>query len=145
MNNTLLRRTLLATAAAVIALCLAGCGDDKVDAAIDSAPASASVDDFCEVWNDDHVAADATSEEYADSLHEAAQKLAQVGTPEAVGDSERHGFETFVAVMSAIDADDVEQLQGAAGPEDLADAFGLTAHEGRDLTAFLTYTATACA
>ena len=68
MNNTLLRRGLLATAAAALALGLAGCGNDHVDAAdIDSAPASASVDDFCEVWNDDAVAADATPEEYADS------------------------------------------------------------------------------
>ena len=47
--------------------------------------------------------------------------------------------------MSDIDADGVERFQGAAGPADLEDAFDLTSEEGRDLTAFLAYTATACA
>ncbi len=150
--TTLTARVLGAAVALPLVLGLAGCGDDghdshrSVDAAdIAAAPRTSGVDDFCEAWNDDMgVSADASPDKLADGLQDGAERLTQVGTPEELSDAERDGFEAFVAAMADIDADGVEQFQRAAGPDDLADAFGLDADQGKDVVAFLDYAATAC-
>jgi hypothetical protein len=151
----------LATGAAVVitGFSLTACGDDDggndgggggggdAGDAGDS-PDNASTEDFCAVWNDDSIGggADASPDEQADAAHEAADALAEVGTPEGMDESARNGFEVFVEFLSEVDGDDIEKFSNAnpSDPDAFADTLGIDKGEAEDVIAFITYSAQEC-
>ena len=111
-------------------------------------PDDATVEEFCETWNDDSIggAEDDTPEEQADSAHAAAAALAEVGSPEELDDAARHGFEVFLDFLANVDADDIASFAEAnpSEPDAFADALGIDAEDADDVIAFITYASQQC-
>jgi hypothetical protein len=161
-----LKRAVAAGAAIVITgFSLAACGSDadgegdggedsneSVDAGsgidVSDSPSDAPVEEFCETWNDDSIGGgpDDTPDEQADSAHEAAAALAEIGSPEGLDDAGRHGFEVFVDFLANVDADDIASFAEAnpSDPDAFAQVLGIDAEEADDVIAFITYAAQQC-
>ena len=106
-------------AAALLAFSLTACG---------GAPTDASEEDFCEAvleqpGND------------ADSIHDWADELEEVGTPEDIPDDAREGFELLVDTAKDVDDDDLDD-------ENFADEFSDDDQE--KFTAYSAYLAETC-
>jgi hypothetical protein len=152
-----LKRSLATGAAVVIAgLSLVACGSDDDGGgggggdAGDSggAPDNASTEDFCGVFTDmsSDFSAGGSADEQADAAHELADKFNDVGTPDDIPADARNGFEVFIGFLGDVNADDIEAFDNAS-PDDagaLADVLGVDEADVADVTAFFTYTATAC-
>ena len=152
-----LKRALATGAAVVIAgFSLTACGDDDgggnggsgngSDAG--DAPDGATTEEFCGVWTDDSLGGSEgdSPDEQADAAHEAADKLAEVGTPEGMDESARNGFEVFVEFLSKVDGDDIESFTNAnpGDPDAFAESLGIDKEEGENVIAFITYSAQEC-
>jgi len=147
----------LATGAVVVlaAFSFTACGDDDGDGGgsgdggdAGGAPTDASVEEFCEVWNDDTIGGGDSEdpEDQADAAHEAADRLSEVGTPEDIEDDARNGFEVFVEFLNDVEGSDIEKF-AEADPTDqdaFADTLGIDKDEAEDVIAFITYAATTC-
>jgi hypothetical protein len=155
-----LKRALATGAAILIAgFSLTACGDDGGndggnDGGSDGgssggdAPDSATKEEFCAVWNDDTIGNGAgdSPDEQADAAHEAAEALAEVGTPDDLEESERNGFEVFVDFLAEVDGEDIETF-AEADPTDqdsFADSLGIDKSEADDVIAFITYASQEC-
>jgi len=150
----------LATGAAIViaAFSLTACGDDDNggdgggggngggDAA--DAPDNADTKEFCDVFTQmtEDLDGGGSAEEQADSAHELADKLSEVGTPEGADESQRNGFELYVDFLAEVDADDIKKFEEADqnDPDAFADTLGLDEEEVADVTSFFTFAATAC-
>jgi hypothetical protein len=114
------------------ALVLAGgitaCGGGSSDAGGSGAPTNASKTSFCKTFTT--LGADTTPKE-------AADKLAEIGTPRGIDSGARHGFEVLIDHLRALpdDAKDSD-LTGMAK--------GLKAGDQTDVVAFLTYYTDEC-
>jgi hypothetical protein len=154
-----LKRALATGAAVLIAgFSLTACGDDGGNDGGDGgsaegssggdAPDSATKEEFCAVWNDDTIGNGAgdSPDEQADAAHEAAEALAEVGTPDDLEESERNGFEVFVDFLAEVDGEDIETF-AEADPTDqdsFADSLGIDKSEADDVIAFITYASQEC-
>lgn len=149
-----LKRALATGAAIVIAgFSLTACGDDEGggggggEDAGDS-PDQASTEEFCEVWNDDTIGGDVGDdpEAQAEAAHQAADALAEVGTPEGMDESERNGFEVFVEFLAEVDGADIEKF-AEADPTDegsFADTLGIDQDDADDVIKFITFASQEC-
>lgn len=91
---TRIKRPAAAVGAAVLlAFSLTACG---------GAPTDASKDDFCKV------ALDQPGDD-VDAIHNWADDLEEVGTPEDIPDDARDGFETLIDVAKDINEDDLKE------------------------------------
>lgn len=122
-------------------------GDEPDD--VSDAPDDATVEDFCAVWNDDSIGGGSdndTPEEQADSAHEAAAALAEVGAPEGMDDGARNGYEAFLSLLAGVDGDDIASFAEAdpADPEAFANALGIDEDDAADVIAFITYASQQC-
>lgn len=101
-------------------------------------PDGASVEDFCDTWSDNR---GGTLEE----VHEFAQRLEEVGTPEDVDDTERAGFEVFVDVLAEVDQEHLDALDEAVAEEaSLAEVYGISEDAGADIVTFFDYANRTC-
>ena len=106
---TRIKRPLVAAgAAALLALSLSACGG--------GAPTDASKKDFCEAVNDEDREKEygeaALAEDYdkvADLLHEQADEVEKVGTPEDIPDDAREGFEITIEKAKDVSGDDIKK------------------------------------
>ncbi|MDQ6526972.1 hypothetical protein RB608_25375 [Nocardioides sp. LHD-245] len=140
---TLMKRPLATAGATVLlALSLAACGG--------GAPSDASVDDFCNTAADtlgkEFMAAyqDKDYDKLEDIFKKAAEKAADVGTPEDIPDDAREGFELQLDAYEDLDADDIKKgLEAKEGEDPFADEF--SKDEMKKVEAFTTYQAETCA
>ncbi len=152
-----LKRALATGATIVIAgFSLTACGDDEGNGggggngggdAADS-PDDASTEEFCKVFTEmtEDLDGGGSAEEQADSAHELADKLSEVGTPEGADESQRNGFELYVDFLSEVDSEDIEKFEEADqnDPDAFADTLGLDEEEVADVTSFFTFAASSC-
>ncbi|WP_139980815.1 hypothetical protein [Nocardioides litoris] len=89
--------------AALLVASLTACGGGG-----DSAPEDASQEEFCQAFN---ARPGDGGEPSVDEVHDYADKLEEVGTPESVTGDARSGYEVFVDFLSSIDDGDIEDLQ----------------------------------
>jgi len=75
------------------------CGGGSSDA-----PDDASTDDFCEAFE----SAPTDDKPSQDDVDEWVDKMKDAGTPDDIGDDERHGFEVLVDAIDDADVDDIE-------------------------------------
>jgi hypothetical protein len=107
--NRFMRPAAAAGAAAVLALSLTACGGG----AGSDAPTDASTDDFCGAYQGFAEAMGGSggediSEDAWNSVQDAIDEMAEVGTPEDISDEQRQGFEVFVNEISDLSYDDVK-------------------------------------
>jgi len=142
---TFIKRCAVAgTTAVLLAFSLTACGGDDASDASD-APDDASVEDFCEAFNeDDGLDEDASAEEQVDAAKEQADKVIEAGTPEDMTDDEREGFEIFVDAIKDLDEDAIKDFEGAEDENAYREALGVDEDEFEKVTAFLTYSSEAC-
>ncbi len=111
---------------ALLAFSLAACGGD--------APTDASVEDFCNAFNDspDDIDPQNDAASAVDAVHDYADNLNEVGTPEGISEDARHGFETLVDALSDVDEDDVaEEDSDRFSAQQKADVEALTEYVGK--------------
>jgi hypothetical protein len=133
------RRAAAVSSSLLLALALTACGGGGSDAG--GAPEDASTEDFCTTFagfGDDLDEDDPA--QAAEAANEIADELAEVGTPEDLGEEAREGFELFVEYLGEIDEGDVEDLENSESPEDIFDDGDADA-----ITAFFTEASTICA
>jgi len=122
------RSVKIGSAAVLAALLLTGCG---------GSPDDASAEDFCEAWTENG--------NTVEEVHEAAETLEDVGTPEDIEDSARDGFEVFVDALADVDQDDIEAMDEAVADEgSLAEIYGIDEDEAADILALFEYANTTC-
>ncbi|WP_232678414.1 hypothetical protein [Nocardioides sp. R-C-SC26] len=115
------RRAAAVTAPFLLALTLTACGGAGADA-----PTDASVEDFCSTF---------TTATGAETPKDAADELAEVGTPEDIDDEAREGFEIMVDALDGAEDDaSFDAVEGEVSEDDTA-----------KVTAFVTYAGTTCA
>lgn len=145
---TQLKRCTAATAAALFVFALSACGDDGDDKdnkdssseEQEGPAADASEEDFCEAFNDPSLT-DVAEDDYeaqADALHNYADGLEDVGTPEGIPDDARNGYEVLVEAYHEIEADDLEDEDAQAELEEKYK------DDEDDIEAFFTYAAEKC-
>lgn len=123
-------RVRTASSTALVALVLVACSSGPPD--------DASVEDFCDTWTADR---DGSTEE----MHQAAERLDEVGTPDDIDDAPRAGFEVFVDAISDIDQEQLEQLdQAIADSASLAEIYGISEDEAADVVSFFDYANGTC-
>ncbi len=123
-----------------------GGGDTSASDVADS-PDDATLEDFCAVWNDDSIGggADDSADEQAEAAHEAADKLAEVGSPEGMEESARNGYEVFLEFLSDVDGTDIEKFaETTPDPDAFAEALGIDKDDADDVIAFITYASQQC-
>jgi hypothetical protein len=122
------RSVKIGSAVVVAALLLTACG---------GAPDNASAEDFCAAWTENG--------NTVEEVHEAAETLEDVGTPEDIEDSARDGFEVFVDALNDVDQDDIEAMDEAVADESsLAEIYGIDEDEAADILALFEYANTTC-
>jgi len=137
-----MKHALLVASLVLVAGTLVGCGDDG-PATGASPPTDASKDDFCGVF--DHMLtelgaldADAKPAEAVKTLKNAADDLADVGTPEDMPDNARDGYELILDEIEKLDDDsdreDINQLG-----EDISDV------QEKSMAAYEKYLSEECA
>lgn len=123
-------KTLLAAGTLVLAGGVTACGggSGSSDAGGSGAPTNASKTSFCKTFT--ALGADTTPKQ-------AADKLAEIGTPSGIDSGARHGFEVLIDHLRALpdDAKDSD-LTGMAK--------GLKAGDQTDVVSFLTYYTDEC-
>ena len=114
---TSIKRTIGAVGASILlAAALTACGGGA-----SGAPDDASNKDFCDAFTEEPKDADSKdTDKAADSIHDYAEKLQEVGTPEDLDGDAREGFEVYVDFLADIDGDDVKDFSDA---EDSSDVF----------------------
>jgi hypothetical protein len=123
--NALPRRLAALGAPAVLLVSLTACGGGPGG----DAPEDASVEDFCTAY------AKVATLEDGQAIKDWSEEMAEIGTPEGIGDEEREGFVILVDAANDVDEDaDVSDLEG----KDLSD------DEEAAVTAFATYGTTTC-
>jgi hypothetical protein len=118
----------IGSAAVLAALSLAACG---------GSPDDASAEDFCDVWTDDRG-------NTVEDVHEAAETLEDVGTPEDIEDAARDGFTVFVEVLADVDQDVIDAMEEVSAETGLADLYGIDEDEAADVLAFFEYANSTC-
>ncbi len=124
-----------------------GGGEGKGASDVANSPDDASLEDFCAVWNDDSIGggADDSADEQADAAHEAADKLAEVGSPEGMEESARNGYEVFLEFLSDVDGTDIEKFaETTPDPDAFAEALGIDKDDADDVISFITYASQQC-
>lgn len=115
----------------VLVATLTGCSDSDGDSADGG---TASLDDFCEEFNDlvDEVLEAGTDDADAmvRAVREWAADIEEVGTPEEMPDDARHGFELFVDKAADLDEgmglEDLQNLGRDLSEDDQADGLAFT-------------------
>jgi len=142
-----LKRTIAATATAFLVFSLSACGDSDngkdsdSSSAEDEGPATdASEEDFCAAVNDEGLANidEEDFEAQADALHDYADALEEVGTPEDMPDDARNGYEVLLEAYGEIEADDLEDEDAQ---EELEEKYK---DDEDDIEAFFTYAGESC-
>jgi len=118
----------IGSAAVLAALSLAACG---------GSPDDASAEDFCDVWTDDRG-------NTVEDVHEAAETLEDVGTPEDIEDAARDGFTVFVEVLADVDQDVIDAMEEVSAETGLVDLYGIDEDEAADVLAFFEYANSTC-
>lgn len=150
---TPLKRSIAAATAALFVFSLSACGDSDKDSDKDNgndsgssaeereAPAAdASEEDFCAAVNDESLA-DVDEEDFdaqAEALHDYADALEEVGTPESIPDDARNGYEVLLEAYGEIEADDLEDEDAQ---EELEEKYK---DDEDDIEAFFTYAGETC-
>jgi hypothetical protein len=117
------------SAAVLAAVCLGACG---------GSPDDASAEDFCEVWTENRGGS-------VEDVHDAADRLEDVGTPEDIDDAARDGFVVFVDVLADVEEGDREAMDQAAADETgLAELYGIEEDQAADIMAFFEYANATC-
>jgi len=116
----------LVLAAGSLSACGGGPGAD--------APTDASVDDFCAGFIETFEVISSGDDEI--DAKDAADALAEAGTPEDISDEEREGFEIFVEALDGIG--------NGASQEDVEDADEFPEDEAEKGEAFINYATTTC-
>src|SRR5262245_10984723 len=127
------KKTAVAAGVLVLGGMLAACGGSSSSSPTaggggTGAPTDASQDDFCRTFT-----------ELGGSVtpHEAADRLAAVGTPSGISDSARNGFDVLVSHLSAL-SDDSDRADLESLAKDLPRS------DQSDVIAFITYYGTEC-
>ncbi len=115
---TSIKRSVGAAGAAVLlAAALTACGGGA-----SGAPDDASSKDYCEAFGDEPKDADnKDTDKAADSVHEYADKLAEVGTPKDIDGDARDGYEIYVDFLADIDGDDIKKFSEAESADEVFD------------------------
>ncbi|WP_139980823.1 hypothetical protein [Nocardioides litoris] len=119
VTPTRIRPVLRAGLVAAALLSLAACGGIA-----DDAPTNASVEEFCTTYYD-----------LESSAEDVAQKLAETGTPEGIGEQERDGFELYVDALNDEGGTANGDVTSVEVPQD----------DKADGEAFIAYADTTCA
>lgn len=150
---TSLKRSIAAATAAFFVFSLSACGDsDKGDDKDDKdkgssaseepegPAADASEDDFCGAFSDESLGdvAEDDFEAQADALHDYADALEDVGTPEDIPDDARKGYEVLLEAYRDIEAGDLEDEDAQAELEEKYK------DDEDDIEAFFTYATEKC-
>jgi hypothetical protein len=114
MTQTL-RRGAAASTALLLAFALSACGDDdsKGDGGSggDGGSDAASVEDYCEIVNDDTAFEDVDlddKEAFVEALQDFADEIEEVGVPEDIPDDAREGFEIQLDLIDDLDPDEID-------------------------------------
>ncbi len=125
-----------AGAAVLLAAALTACGGGA-----SGAPDDASNKDYCKAFTDQPKDANSKdTDKAADSVHEYADKLAEVGTPKDLDGDAREGFEIYVDFLAEIDGDDVKKFSDAEKSDEVFDG-----DEADKVDAFIESTLEVCA
>ncbi|MEQ6902965.1 hypothetical protein [Nocardioides sp. YIM 152588] len=109
--NRFPRPLIAATSAAALAVALSACG---------ASPTDASTDEFCEVANDQSWVfgiEEGDYEGFAKAIHDYAERLEEVGTPDDIPDDAREGFQIQVEAAKDVTAEDLEKVDTAAADD----------------------------
>ncbi len=115
---TSIKRSVGAAGAAVLlAAALTACGGGA-----SGAPDDASAKDYCKAFGEEPKDADnKDTDKAADSVHEYADKLAEVGTPKDIDGDARDGYEIYVDFLAEIDGDDIKKFSEAESADEVFD------------------------
>lgn len=133
-----------AVTAAALAAVLAGCGNgSSPDASDEGPPTDASVEDFCQVFDDFTAAAtelgeDAETADRIQAIKQVGKDLEEVGTPADISDEARAGFEVTTEAIANIPDDASEDEMDKY----IEDSF--TDEEQKQSDAFDEYVSTTC-
>ncbi|WP_205471744.1 hypothetical protein [Nocardioides sp. SYSU D00038] len=136
-----MKRAVLAAGVLLLAGAAGACGDDGGGGGdAGGSPTDASEKDFCAAFTDLSQSASGSGEDTEaaiEKVKDAAEKLADVGTPEGMPDDARKGFELFLEAIDEVDAD--------ASEEDLQDLGNdLSDEENDSVDAFVKYASETC-
>lgn len=149
------KRSMAAATAALFIFSLSACGDsdkgddkgsdkDDKDSSSSEEPegpaADASEDDFCGAFSNEDLAEvdEEDFEAQADALHDYADALEDVGTPDDIPDDARDGYEVLLEAYRDIEAGDLEDEDAQA---DLEEKYK---DDQDDIEAFFTYATEKC-
>ena len=104
------------------------------------APRSSSEEDFCAAFlkiSEEASGDSSDTEAQIEQAKDAAEELADVGTPEGIPDDARKGFELMIQLIDEVESD--------ASEEDLNGVFEeLSEDEQKSYTSFFTYVSETC-
>lgn len=122
--STLSPRRAAAGLSVLLAVSLSACGSDDSSGGggdePEAAPESASVEDFCAAYTGDpsDLPSDPSPEEQVQSIQDAIEELADVGTPEDMPEEAKAGFDVYLEAAADLEPEDVQALEEAAQAPD---------------------------